>query len=399
MGSGLCYARMPSGKAHNDIIGVHPDTTNIYAWKLKDLKSILKSDRATSALLKNLEKNDKDCILLYYLDIIQCKNIRQEQLLSKVQEIKSKYDPNVTKFQKSTTLNDVWSSINKTFLFHDNLDDQKLNDNLNLAESFCLLQMSNELQDILNNRDLVSKFETDNYCRLKKPLDRELVEKYKNILIINDCPVISQLMTYILEINGHHVRQANHGRVGVHIATLNHFDVIFVDLSMTTMNPAEVIQLIKSSSTTSSEQGTVHTEPNRNKKPFMISRSVSSLLLQCQEAFQTDTNPSSTTTSTSNKKSNYNQSIISKLSEWQNNYIHSTPSSSSTLIIGSGYNLYDMRTADIDHFIPLCPPQSHPAFTLSSQKKITKKSLKDVSITFNNILIHQNDSEEGISII
>ena len=65
-------------------------------------------------------------------------------------------------------------------------------------------------------------------------------------MIIDDSPQNSWLITQELKaIGNHNIRQANHGWVGVHIASLNRFDVILVDLAMNTMDPHEVINRIK----------------------------------------------------------------------------------------------------------------------------------------------------------
>ena len=135
-------------------------------------------------------------------------------------------------------------------------------------------------------------------------------------------------MSYILEANGHRVRQANHGRVGVHIASLNRFDAIFVDLSMKTMDPYEVIKRIK------------------------VNMSSSKTLY-------------------------YNPSLSSR--RQQECPQHGT----GTIIIGLVYSECDLKTIDIDHIIPICT---------NDEQIMTKRSLQRFPVKFSRILTCQESS-------
>ena len=238
------------------------------------LNLILKSNRSTSALLKYLEQNDKGCILRWYLDICQYRSTSNDNLIQKASEIKSRYVPNTVNAHQ-LLINDIWDSVNETLPKEDftNSSSDLINlfEKLKNAESLCKYLMTKQLQSFFNSYEYSLMYEVNKYfspcvaTRGVQKLTEELKYKYKNILIIEDSPNNCQLMTYVLETNGHHVHQANHGLIGVHLATLNSFDAILIDLSMTTMNPVEVITYIKEKSKRNSDTVIIGLNKNGNK--------------------------------------------------------------------------------------------------------------------------------------
>ena len=116
-------------------------------------------------------------------------------------------------------------------------------------EEFCHFRLFEELQDFIKSEEF-SKPESScdsSYGEINKGLN----SKYKNVLIIDDSPQNSLIMSYKLKARGHHVRQANHGWIGSHIATMDHFNVVLIDLAMNTMDPLEVIKNVKSTDSNS----------------------------------------------------------------------------------------------------------------------------------------------------
>ena len=212
---------------------------------------VLQSDRSSSAFLKYLERNGKGCLLTLYLDICQyrCTNNEHglQQVLKKIRSCRQQHplDSNPSWRQE---LYDMITEILLTQLITP-VDVKKL-------ENLCVLQLSNELPEFMASHEhLVMSIEEDiekqepKYRNFRKEggISKELKNKYKNILIIDDSPQNSRIMSHALKANGHSVRQANHGWIGTHIATLHHFDVILIDLAMSSMDPYEVIKLIKAS--------------------------------------------------------------------------------------------------------------------------------------------------------
>ena len=219
-------------------------------YEVSAMKIILKSDRSTSALLKYLERKGKNCILLWYIDVRELEKVKNVHLKHKIQEIKSRYDLRQYNGSPSSWQMEVWKSVIETI--PENLTaDFDLQVSLAKAEKYCLTLLTSELREYLDSPEFTKMYEFNHYIKdtilATVELDEELKIKYKHVLIIDDSFTNSQLMTYVMEKHGHRVRQANHGRIGAHLAALNHFDVIFIDLSMNTMNPFEVIKRIRMS--------------------------------------------------------------------------------------------------------------------------------------------------------
>ena len=308
MGSGITTPRdCGSAQNLNDIV----DRTS----EVSTLHSILRSDRWTSALFKYLEERNKIELVTFYLDIQEMRRTKDEFLLQKAFEIRKRYDP-------------LKHAIQLSYLDRVNLNSCTISEDLKPAENYCLSRLTNELDQFLESREYSLKYETNDYFResittVTSTSDKELVEKYKDVLIIDDSAANSKLLSYILEANGHRVRQANHGRVGVHIASLNRFDAIFVDLSMKTMDPYEVIKRIKVDMSTS--------------------------------------------------KTLYYNTPASPRRQQDNPQL----GQHSIIIVGLVYSECDLKTVDIDHIIPICTSDEHI---------ITQRSLRRFPVKFSRIL-------------
>jgi CheY-like chemotaxis protein len=70
-------------------------------------------------------------------------------------------------------------------------------------------------------------------------------QKKPRVLIIDDEPVIQNLMTDLLTADGYEVFIATDGLEGVAKATQNDFDIIFSDIHMPNMNGLETMRKIK----------------------------------------------------------------------------------------------------------------------------------------------------------
>ena len=220
-------------------------------YEISAMKIILKADRSKSAFLKYLDRKGKSCILLWCLDVRELGKIKNEYLSLQINEIRSRFNINQYNGAQSCWQTDVWRSVNETIPECSKMSIDELQIVLSNAESYCLTLLTFELKEFLNSPEFTKTYEFNHHIKdsiiATAELDEELKVKYKNVLIIDDSFTNSQLMTYVMEKHGHHVRQANHGRIGAHLAALSHFDVIFIDLSMTTMNPFEVIKRIRMS--------------------------------------------------------------------------------------------------------------------------------------------------------
>ena len=214
-------------------------------YQYSNITRVLQSDHSTSAFLKYLERNVKGCLLKLYLDISQYKQTNNEFLLRQAFT-----DANsICKLNSSVADDNDHSSwpqqlqklINDILLRPSNIT------SIDSIEEFCCFHLSHESKDFVESHEYNP--------RTRRPSASEIIKKLRNvsntnisntnILIIDDSPNNSQSLTFQLKSDGHSVRQANHGWIGTHIATLDHFDVILIDLAMNTMDPHEVIKRIK----------------------------------------------------------------------------------------------------------------------------------------------------------
>ena len=218
-------------------------------YGINAMKILIKSDRSISALLKYLEQKGKGCILLWYLDARELEQTKSVYIKQKIQEIRYRYDVSKHSEPPTSWQTEVWRSVNENLPDNSNLTIIDLRSLIPNIEIFCLSLLSYELYEYLDSPEFSKMYEFKSYVKesisVAIELDDELKSKYKHVLIIDDSLTNSQLMTYAMEAHGHRVRQANHGRIGINLAALNHLDVILIDLSMTTMNPLEVIKRIK----------------------------------------------------------------------------------------------------------------------------------------------------------
>jgi CheY-like chemotaxis protein len=67
----------------------------------------------------------------------------------------------------------------------------------------------------------------------------------KKVLVVEDDPAWRLLLTVIIEQTGYDVTSASGGRDGVALATLNHPDLILMDLGLPNMSGDEAIAQIK----------------------------------------------------------------------------------------------------------------------------------------------------------
>ena len=209
------------------------------------LERVLKSDRTTSALLNYLDRNNKGYLLKLYLDIFQYRHINKVIVLQKaLQDIRSSLSPISSDESAKTTLlqKQTYDLITEIILAQ-----TITNTSLKKLEDFCVICLSEELPSFFNSYEFSIRFTIDdgNFESKFGAVSKELTTIYKNVLIIDDSPRNSRLMSHYLKANGHSVRQANHGWIGTHIASINHFDVILIDLSMNTMDPYDVIKRLK----------------------------------------------------------------------------------------------------------------------------------------------------------
>ena len=245
MGSGITASmRTQEQTADAELKSFHEP--KLHSQRGHDLERILKSDRSASALLKYLDHNGKGCCLILFMVITQYKGVNELLLRQALNETRSRYEPLSyqdceSNFQWQEELYSIVKEI---------LTIPMTSKNVKKLEEFCLLNMTHELQGFIDSREFSMRFShkinRDSSLRTVCEITKELKSKYKNVLIIDDSPQNSRQMSYELKANGHSVRQANHGWIGTHIATLHHFDVILIDLAMNTMNPYEVISRIRS---------------------------------------------------------------------------------------------------------------------------------------------------------
>ena len=194
--------------------------------------------------MKYLEHNGKGCFLKLYLDISKLKggNYDDHDVKMFLEKVRSCRSSKPQSFQGSEqelydTVTGILSTQSPTL------------DEIKKVEEFCHFRLFEELQDFIKSEEF-SKPESScdsSYGEINKGLN----SKYKNVLIIDDSPQNSLIMSYKLKARGHHVRQANHGWIGSHIATMDHFNVVLIDLAMNTMDPLEVIKNVKSTDSNS----------------------------------------------------------------------------------------------------------------------------------------------------
>ena len=228
--------------------------------------SLLKSGESLSELLKYLEDKKKDCILYWYLDILEYSATESKNLLLKAMEIRTRYDHLINKLGgDKNLLIEIWKSVDKTL---PNKGDSILwrNDSCELngkmitrlaeAKRFSLSLLANEINGFCRAQywcswdDALSagKFSSESIKRKNSnKMTTESQKKYDRVLIIEDSSINAQKIAESLAAKGHTTCQAYHGRIGVHLAIVseNKFDSILIDMSMTTMDPIEVVQQIK----------------------------------------------------------------------------------------------------------------------------------------------------------
>ena len=222
--------------------------TNICNKSTSHLERVLRSDRKTSAFLKFLDQSNNGFFLTLYLDICRYQSMKNELILLRaLKDTRSSYS------QLSPHGSDI---VSRRQELHDLVTEILLSQTITAMdikkiEEICLLQLIDELQDFITSSHEFSKRFAHNKTvessvRSAGDISFNTKTKGKNVLIIDDSPQNSWLITQELKAIGNHkIRQANHGWVGVHIASLNRFDVILVDLAMNTMDPYKVINRIK----------------------------------------------------------------------------------------------------------------------------------------------------------
>ena len=261
MGGGVSKHVIKSGRTPQD------DAMS-YKGKVGGLKLILGSDEKKSALLKYLESKNKGCLLTWYFDLDEYKRTKFDNLLSKALDLRNKYDISFQIGQRDPSAIEVWNSVNETLPRHSSASSKSVSVSINvqdndkkikIAQDFISSLFVKELDGFLNSNEYrilestehnTGRVSSKNNAQTSQQeaipiLTKELKEKYKNILIIHDSYANSKALSRTLEANGHRVRLANHGRVGVNIATNGNFGVILIDMCMRTMDPIEVTKDIK----------------------------------------------------------------------------------------------------------------------------------------------------------
>ena len=212
--------------------------------KSSDLDRVLRSVRSTSAFLKYLDRigNGKSCFLKLYLN--------PRQSITELQELQSRCDSishNISD-QAISWQRELRDLILELLLKHPN---KSTDVGFSEIEEFCSLRLTLELPGFLASHEYSKRFNHKSLLKNSLETADELKNNCKNVLIIDDSPQNSQFMSTELKADGYHVCQANHGWIGAHLASLNHFDIILIDLAMNTMDPYEVIKQIKSHSKSS----------------------------------------------------------------------------------------------------------------------------------------------------
>lgn len=255
----LKHATKPNQNPQDDALS--------YKGKIGALKLLINSDSSKSALLKYLTVLNKDCILIWYMDLDEYKKTKNDNLLYKAIEIRNRYDPNFHIGSTSPAFADVWKSVDETLPKQKSqelvdgipaaIDNTQISKNVKIAQDFIYSTLANELDGFMQSshyREWESVYGKENESPdVKKhslmtsdiTLDNKIKEKYFNLLIIDDSPAHSKYVASIFESNGHRVRIANHGRVGVNIAISFSFAAIFVDMTIKTMDPVEIAKSIR----------------------------------------------------------------------------------------------------------------------------------------------------------
>ncbi|MCB2231342.1 response regulator [bacterium] len=76
-------------------------------------------------------------------------------------------------------------------------------------------------------------------------MNRQGMERKASILVIDDDPMITRLVTTVLESDGHRLLAAHNGADGLAKAKESRPDLIFVDISMPDMTGYEVTRTLK----------------------------------------------------------------------------------------------------------------------------------------------------------
>jgi CheY-like chemotaxis protein len=73
----------------------------------------------------------------------------------------------------------------------------------------------------------------------------ELPARALRVLVVDDEPMVREVMTAILQADGHHVQEAAHGREGLERFRTGEFDVVLIDRAMPEMNGDQLAVAIK----------------------------------------------------------------------------------------------------------------------------------------------------------
>ena len=175
----------------------------------------------------------------WYFDLDEYNRTNSEILLSKALEIRKKYDPTFhiatgsVSISKEDCIEDVWKSVNKTLPNHNSAISMKSDnsnygsisgkDNIgkvksafNHVNALILKEIegfmcSNEYRILESNRSSILVSTKKQSVHISSPsqsnestvvLDKDLKDKYKMVLIINDSYAASKSMAQILEAQG-----------------------------------------------------------------------------------------------------------------------------------------------------------------------------------------------------
>ena len=223
---------------------------------------LLSSGESISALLKYLEEEGKSSILNWYLDILEYKNMEPKNLLLRAMEIRAHYDNLIlNKVENAKTMIAIWQSVDRTLpCKNGNLEIsiEKISRRLDEAKRYTLSLLSKEVDGfeksthLRNLQCIESKSHLlEKTCIKKIPiqLSDDLQQSHNDILLIEESPLNASRIAKSLEANGHFVCQAHHGRVAIHLTIMSgiKFGAVLIDMSMSTMDPLEVVQKIKAS--------------------------------------------------------------------------------------------------------------------------------------------------------
>ena len=232
-------------------------SSNLKISQMED--NILSSGESLSAFLKYLEKIGKGCILNWYLDIVEYRDVECQNVTIKAMEIRSRYEHMINKRNESTTLLAIWKSVDTTLPCNGDgslWSQSTIRKRLDSAKFFTLSLLLKEIDGFYKSIFFTEyELTTSNSKYASKLLCEGFIRNFDTILVIDDSSVRTNKMATLLENDGHVVFRANHGRVGVHLATSNSisFGSILINMNMKTMDPLDVIKQIRAC-----YNGTVH---------------------------------------------------------------------------------------------------------------------------------------------